>query len=137
MFSKPSIKDTIKKVSNFIFLDWKNSHGEIKLWKITLYCYIVIQSFFVFFFDSYIVQVKDTQIIMNDYRVVVHDFNSEKTRTLRIEDSLMYGVYDAPGMFGKLNKGGVYYVRTVGVRIPFPYFQFFPNIISLKEISLK
>lgn len=136
MISKDIIKTNLKKISQFIFLDWKNKHGEIKLWKITLYLYIVIQMFLTVFFDSYIVQIKDTQIIMNNYRVVAYDFSSEKTLMFEIEDSLVYGIYDAPGMFGKINKDGFYYVKTVGFRIPFPYFQIFPNIISLKEITV-
>ena len=127
----------ITKLKNFILFDWKTNSGEIKYWKISFYISMLIIFFYNIFFNGYIVQVKDVYVKMNEYFVVVHDYESDKDRIFKIEESWSFGVFDAAGLYGSFTKDKFYYISSVGIRIQLPsIFSTFPNIISGKEIKV-
>lgn len=127
----------ITKLKNFILFDWKTNSGEIKYWKISFYICIVFIFFYNIFFNGYIVQIKDSYVKMDEYFVVAYDFESEKERIFKVEESWAFGVFDAAGMYGSFTKDKFYYISSMGIRIPLPsIFSTFPNIISVKEIKV-
>jgi hypothetical protein len=127
----------INNIKNFIFFDWKTKAGEIKYWKISFYIALTFLIFYSIFFNGYIVQIKDSYVKMDEYFVVAYDFESEKERIFKVEESWAFGVFDAAGMYGSFTKDKFYYISSVGIRIPLPsIFSTFPNIISVKEIKV-
>lgn len=127
----------ITSIRNFILFDWKNKSGDIKYWKISFYISMLFIFIYSIFFNGYIVQIKDVYVKMNEYFVVAYDFEDEKERVFKVEESWTFGVFDAAGMYGSFTKGKFYYISSVGIRIPLPsIFSTFPNIISVKEIKV-
>lgn len=131
------MKNVLKKIRNFIFLDWKNNHNEIKYWKILFYLLIFIVFSYSISFNSYIIKVTDVYVKMDEYFVNGYDFNSNKNKLFKIEESWTFGIFDAATLYGNITKEKYYYVNTFGIRISIPpIFSTFPNIISVEEIKV-
>lgn len=123
----------LKELANLIFSDWVDKDGDFKHWKLFCYLVICISIGANFHFDQYIIEVKDHNIKMEDYRVAAYDLYDGEVKTFEIKDAYHYGIFDSSDMFNKITNGSRYYIKTAGYRIPI--FSMFPKIISMTEIK--
>lgn len=129
------MKQVFKEIMNFIFGNWIDKDGDFKYWKLTCYIVILVSIGLSIHFDQYIIQVKQHDIKMDDYRVAGYDLYDGEIKTFEIKDAYHYGIFDSADMFSKIKDGSKYYIKTAGYRIPI--FSMFPKIISMKEINVQ
>jgi hypothetical protein len=127
------MKKVLSGIIQFIFGNWIDKDGDFKYWKLTCYLVILISFGLNVHFDQYIIEVKDHNIKMEDYRVAAYDLYDGEVKTFEIKDAYHYGIFDSSDMFNRINNGSRYYIRTAGYRIPI--FSMFPKIISMVEIK--
>ncbi len=133
----------LKSFLSFLFLDWYDDDkyydksGKLmcvwKYWKIVLYIFLIISTFFNMYFDSYLIKIQDKYLILETYRVGAANLYDGELMMFEIEDSYIFGIFDSADYFNKIEKDKYYYVSTAGFRIPI--LSIFPKIIKMEEIK--